>query len=232
MSDSTARDDSEDWTYGDDKEGETTQYGVLVDSEAADFFRDMVKLANNGKIREKTGPELKTAMKYYTAVFFANRPYELDRVEDKQVDYIRNPEQFADIVRQWSEDVSADIARAGKTSSTPNNQSESRSADQHALFDEAASESETSSYDQDVADSDAAAEREKLFEAIRILDEFLERTGDEIPDKLVVDESNGSNERSSAPEDTHSHHDDQTHKEESSNRPTGSNDEDVIKNDK
>jgi hypothetical protein len=178
-------DGGDEWSYGDDKEGDRTQYGILIDSEAADFFRDMVKLANDGKIREKTGPEMQTAMKYYTAVFFAKRPYDLERVADGQVDYIRNPEEFVEIAEQWSEDVGAELAQVGNAAAQT--RSERQSTDSATLLDDGADDQAEEVDSQRLTDPDEIDQLDKVHEAVRILEEFLDRSGDDIPEELLVE---------------------------------------------
>jgi len=221
MSDDPPAQDDGEWSYGDDKEGDRTQYGILIDSEAADFFQDMVKLANDGKIREKTGPELRTAMKYYTAIFFGLRPYDLDRVADGQVDYIRNPEEFVEIAERWSEDVGSEVVQVGnKTSETQSESSPSEPAT--LLTDESETQSEEKASQEYLTDSDEATERERLQEAVRILEEFLDRSGDEIPGELIVDDPDKN------PDQNHQKHSESSREEKHTTESEGN---DVLETD-
>lgn len=200
------------WEYGDAVEGEKTQWGPRVDNVVAELYRDFVRLNHDGAFRNKFGPEAETALKYHLAVYFLQRPWQLERVAAGEVDSIRDPDQFVKLVKTIIAEVEADIADAASSI-------EKITTDEDQ--DDASSDSQSSSLFADDPETDEQVHpssthsdnsnqksytKGELEEAVDMLNNFLETQPEDLPDEVpvetrVTNESDNQSEQSEESED-------------------------------
>lgn len=97
-----------------DEEPETEQVTPEVAKWIVDYYRDLVRVANDGKFRGHYGPFLGAGMRYHAALYHLRHPYQLDRLRDEEPDYLKHlsPKEFVACTREIGREAHPDLVKA------------------------------------------------------------------------------------------------------------------------